>query len=150
MSTGRNLEISGASLGEPEKFQCRSALPTINYNCTVLDLFLRQMYSFLFMLLNLFSHRQPLQTAKYIFWSPQNYTNFLRMFTQDVALKRIAILFFLSIWMIKLASGSLQTMVISHPAGTSNDSDKCAISKNSDLYTFQWTCLILNSHIILD
>ena len=29
-------------------------------------------------------------------------------------------------------------IVRSHPAGTSKDSEKCDLSKNSDLYTCQW------------
>ena len=39
----------------------------------------------------------------------------------------------------------LEDGVLEHPAGTSNDSDKCVISKNSDLYTFQWTDVDITS-----
>ena len=36
-------------------------------------------------------------------------------------------------------------LLLVHPAGTSKDSEKCDLSKNSDLYTCQWTDVDITS-----
>ena len=46
---------------------------------------------------------------------------------------------------IPMISANQLALPLVHPAGTSKDSEKCDLSKNSDLYTCQWTDVDITS-----
>ena len=62
------------SISKLGKFQYRSALPIIKYNSAV---FLRQIYSYLCMLPDIFSHRPPLQNLNQNFVKPLHKSKFV-------------------------------------------------------------------------